>query len=916
VKKRLLLHGQKNIKKKARKIFEPYKSLEDEYSRLAPLYLIFAWVVAPIFTILTYTSELSRPYIFASFSFTVGLTVYVLLARIIVALRDKLMYLFLFHLFATSCYLFVALLLGGFQTIDIFSFLTIYALFSLAIQRFYPLLIYNVLIISLIVYALVFYQSAEISNKIILAFFLLIAMSSTYMIYSRQLLLNNVEDYSRYLKDILDNPETGYVLLEFNDHLSLIDMNDQLQKALFNNVSWDEVEQKIHSWFSKSELDNLKQLRLGHKEHKRIETSVYERTSVYDIQITRLPLKNGDGILMRFNDVTTLIQKKRESEINEKRYRNLFLRNHAGVFVMDINSTIIDANPAFLAMFSNSIKLQDKLFKDLQEWTFLKEIISTVGELKNYQTVISLEKGDQRTVVFNLFQEEGALNIKGSVVDLTTYEEATNALKQSEEKYRLIYESSNDAILLLDGQKVMNANKKAQELFPRIIGGRLFNYSEDRSIESEKKFVKKRSNLSDQKSVKFDWIFKGKGGILETEVFISEVVLEGVVYHQCVVHDQTEVNSLVRETARAQVAEETNRKLEQEIFQKEKAENKLNEQLLRSKAIFESSSNTFLLTLDLNGYVLTFNSQSKNYYQKISGIQLEAGLDFKESLFNFLNKNEIRTFQYLTSKVYKGKQKQVEFRLNINDREYWLEVYLSPIYGVNNEISEISLVAHDITEKQQASEEIRESLKEKEILLKEIHHRVKNNMQVISSILNLQSSYVEDKNTLLILQESRDRIRSMAMIHESLYKRDDFSSIDFSGYIDNLVQNLVSSYQVGQKIKINKDLQRVSIDLDQAIPCGLLVNEVITNSLKYGWDEEGTGNINIALKKEDNTITIEIGDDGRGLPEEFDLIKSDTLGLQLIITLVEQLDGQLSVDISKGTKYLIKFDGIKPNSHV
>jgi two-component sensor histidine kinase len=156
----------------------------------------------------------------------------------------------------------------------------------------------------------------------------------------------------------------------------------------------------------------------------------------------------------------------------------------------------------------------------------------------------------------------------------------------------------------------------------------------------------------------------------------------------------------------------------------------------------------------------------------------------------------------------------------------------------------------------------------------------------------------------------------MAMIHESLYKRDDFSSIDFSGYIDNLVQNLVSSYQVGQKIKINKDLQRVSIDLDQAIPCGLLVNEVITNSLKYGWDEEGTGNINIALKKEDNTITIEIGDDGRGLPEEFDLIKSDTLGLQLIITLVEQLDGQLSVDISKGTKYLIKFDGIKPNSHV
>lgn len=890
--------------------------MEDDYHRLAPLYLAFAWFVSPIFTILTYTSELSRPYIVASISFTVGLSLYVTLASIISALRNKLMYFFLFHLFATSCYLFVELLLGGFQTIDIFSFLTVYALFSLAIQRFYPLLIYNVMIVSLMVYALIFYQSAEISNKIILAFFLLIAMSSTYMIYSRQLLLNNVEDYSRYLKDILDNPETGYVLLEFNEELSLIDMNDQLQKALFTNLSWNQIEKKIHSWFSKSELNNLKQLRLGHKEHKRIETFVYERNGVYDIQITRLPLKNGDGILMRFNDITTLIQKKRESELNEKRYRNLFLRNRAGVFIMDTNSRIIDANPAFLMMFDNSVSEGNQLFKDPEEWDFLKEIINTKGELKNYQTALTLENNDRKTLVFNLFKEEGALNIEGSVIDLTTYEHATNALKQSEEKYRLIYESSNDAILLLDGQKVVNANKKAQELFPDIIGGRLFNYSKDSSIESEKRFIKNRSKLSDQKTVKFSWFFKGETGILETEIFISEVVLEGVVYHQCVIHDQTEINSLARETARAQVAEETNRKLELEISQKEKAEKKLKEQLLRSQAIFESSSNTFLLTLDLKGNVLSFNTQFKNYYKNLSGIELVAGVPFERTLEDFLNKNEVRTFKYLTSKVYKGKQRQVEFRLKINDRDYWLEVYLSPIFDVNNKVSEISLVAHDVTEKQQASEEIKESLKEKEILLKEIHHRVKNNMQVISSILNLQSSYIEDENTLLILQESRDRIRSMAMIHESLYRRDDFSSIDFSGYIDNLAQNLVSSYRVGQKVNVNKNLQRVSIDLDQAIPCGLLVNEVITNSLKYAWGDEGTGNIDISLKKEENTVIIEISDDGKGLPDEFDLIKSDTLGLQLIITLVEQLDGELSVDISNGTKYLIKFEDIKPNSHV
>lgn len=890
--------------------------MEDDYLRLAPLYLVFAWIVAPIFTVLTYSSELSREYVYASLSFTIGLSVYVLTATLIKILRNTLLYFFLFHLFATSVYLFIHLVLDEFRIIDVFSFLAVYALFSLAIQRFYALLIYNVMIISLMVYALYSFESTEISNTVIFAFFLLIALSSTYMIYSRQLLLNNVEDHSRYLNDILDDSASGYILLDFTQDLQVIDINSQLNKAIFNNNSLKQVQNTVHSWFTEEEKNELKNLRLGKKILKRVETSVFNRNSVYDIYISRLTLKNGDGILLRFNDVTTLIQKKRESELNEKRYRNLFLRNRAGVFIMDENSRILDANPSFLNMMESCISLNDKLFSDDSEWNFLHEIIDSKGELKNYQTSLVLKNGVRKSLIFNLFKESSETNIEGSVVDLTTYEEATSALKQSEEKYRLIYETSNDAILLLDGQKVINANKKAQELFPDIIGNRLFTFSKDTSPESEIKFNRHKSKLSDHKTVKFNWVFKGSDSVIETEVFISEVVLDGTVYHQCVIHDQTEINSLARETARAEIAEETNRKLEEEITQKERAEKKLKEQLLRTTAIFESSSNTFLLTLDLEGKVLSFNTQFKEYFHRLSGLNLENGQDFVSSLTTFLSDREVKTFRYLLARVHKGKQRQLELHINVNDRDYWLEVYLSPIFDVNEEVIEVSLVAHDITEKQIASEEIKESLKEKDILLKEIHHRVKNNMQVISSILNLQSSYVEDENTLRILQESRNRIRSMAMIHESLYRRDDFSSIDFSGYIENLVYNLISSYSIGQKIKINKNLERVSIDLDQAIPCGLLVNEVITNALKYAWEEEGAGSIDIKLKKEGKMILLEIADNGKGLPEEFDSIKSDTLGLQLIITLVEQLEGELNVDISKGTKYLIKFEDIKPNSHV
>lgn len=890
--------------------------MEDDYSRLAPLYMIFAWVVSPIFTILTYNSELSREYVYASISFTIGLSIYVLVATFIRTLRNTLLYFFLFHLYATSFYLFGNLIIGGFKTLDVFSFLAIYALFSLAIQRFYALLIYNVLIISLMIYALNSFESAEISNTVILAFFLLIALSSTYMIYSRQLLLNDVEDYSKYLKDILDDAATGFILLDANSDLDVIDINLELKKAVFNDISKRKIKEKLKEWFSDQELEEIRNLRLGNKITKRIEVNVYNRATVYDINITRQPLKNGDGILFRFNDNTSLVRKKQESELNERRYRNLFLKNRAGVFVINDRSKVIDANPAFFEMMEHSVKINDQLFQDQREWDIIKDIINSKGELKNYQTGLTLKNGSHKSLIFNLFNDESQTNIEGSVVDLTTYEDAVSALKQSEEKYRLIFESSNDAIVLLDGQKVVNANKKAIELFSGIVGGRLFNYSADQTLESEKRYVAFKSKLSDKKSVHFDWLFKSGERILETEVFISEVLLEGQVFHQYVIHDQTEVKSLARETVRAELAEETNRRLEKEIIQKEKAEKKLKEQYLRTRAIFESSSNTFLLTLDLNGKILSFNTQFRDYFEHLSNIQLKNGDDFESAISNFLKEEEIKIFKYLIAKVYKGKQRQFELSINVNGMVYWLEIYLSPIYDVNEKVIEVSLVAHDITEKQLATQEIKESLQEKEILLKEIHHRVKNNMQVISSILNLQSSYVQDENTLRILQESRNRIRSMAMIHESLYRRDDFSTIDFSGYIENLVYNLISSYTIGQKVKIEKDLKSVSIDLDQAIPCGLLVNEVITNALKYAWEPEENGTIFISLKKEGNFIIIEIADDGKGLPQDFELIKSDTLGLQLIITLVEQLDGELKVDITKGTKYLIKFEDIKPNSHV
>ncbi|MDG2440497.1 MAG: histidine kinase dimerization/phosphoacceptor domain -containing protein, partial [Crocinitomicaceae bacterium] len=276
----------------------------------------------------------------------------------------------------------------------------------------------------------------------------------------------------------------------------------------------------------------------------------------------------------------------------------------------------------------------------------------------------------------------------------------------------------------------------------------------------------------------------------------------------------------------------------------------------------------------------------------------------------------LRFFKIILNQVTQGKSYQFEVKVERNNIVVWLEVFVNPIFDTRGEVAEISLVAHDVSDKRKSNMEIIESLKEKEVLLKEIHHRVKNNLQVISSILNLQSSFVKDENTLGILQESRNRIRSMAIIHENLYRTEDFSSINFADYLQNLTANLIATYRIHDQVILNSDLDNIDLILDQAIPCGLLVNELITNSLKYAWRSGEKGTITMELKEEKGFVQLFIGDNGVGLPAKFEDMNSDTLGLQLVVTLVEQLDGELAVDSDNGTKYLIKFENIKSTQNV
>ncbi|MFB2837027.1 histidine kinase dimerization/phosphoacceptor domain -containing protein [Floridanema evergladense] len=218
-------------------------------------------------------------------------------------------------------------------------------------------------------------------------------------------------------------------------------------------------------------------------------------------------------------------------------------------------------------------------------------------------------------------------------------------------------------------------------------------------------------------------------------------------------------------------------------------------------------------------------------------------------------------------------------------------------------------VGIDITEQKQAEQKLKASLQEKEVLLKEIHHRVKNNLQVISSLLKLQSEYIKDGEVISLLSDSYNRVRSMALIHEKLYQSQGLAQIDAADYINSLTNNLVSFHkQISDRIDLDIQIEPISLDIDTAIPCGLIINELICNALKYAFVDRSTGKITIKLKVIKNKfIMLEIADNGIGLPPGFNIEMNETLGLQLVNNLTNQLDGTLKVCSQSGTYFCITF---------
>ncbi len=290
--------------------------------------------------------------------------------------------------------------------------------------------------------------------------------------------------------------------------------------------------------------------------------------------------------------------------------------------------------------------------------------------------------------------------------------------------------------------------------------------------------------------------------------------------------------------------------------------------------------------------------------------------------------NEIAKKTKLEEKIYKeGIRSYVTFQLGFQDKvigelsigtdktKEYSEDVINTILEINNTLA-LAIAQADLQENiKRNAENLQKSLEEKMVLLKEVHHRVKNNLQVISSLLYLQSEKSRDEKVLKTLMDSQSRVKSMALVHEKIYKSSDFSKINVSDYTKSLAEIIIKSFnETSKRIHLSFDIQDIFLPIDVSIPFGLIVNEVLTNIMKHAFTEQNDGNIEIGISESsDNTVTLSIKDDGKGLPDDFLEKSKASLGMQLIHNLTLQINGKLSYEENSGTLFKVIF--AKPGTY-
>jgi PAS domain S-box-containing protein len=345
-----------------------------------------------------------------------------------------------------------------------------------------------------------------------------------------------------------------------------------------------------------------------------------------------------------------------------------------------------------------------------------------------------------------------------------------------------------------------------------------------------------------------------------------------------------------------------------DITEEKEMESALRESEEKFRALAEFSQD-IIMRYDKRHRLLYMNPMA----EKHTGVAVDeffgkthAELGFPSELVEFWESEIERTFQ---SKSLQRTEYQLPSGV-------WVDWELIPEFLPNGDVETIVTSARDITDQKKAQQRLRDSLEEKEVMLREIHHRVKNNLQVIIALMGLQAESVTDKKTQEMLAELQARARAMSLVHETLYQSQNIARVNLTTYIKNLSANVMQTIGMNVNTLLMVDADDVHVGIDAAIPCGLIINELVTNALKYAFPPAapepgrtpGPCEIHIGIRSDGPSIALSVSDNGIGLPEGFDWKKAKSLGLRLVnILACNQLRGTIDVDTSAGTKFLIRF---------